>query len=148
LAYKIAQRYYRQVHYVWCTPFLDPSRVARGEEAVPPTSSPLELFRSLRVEVEARDRHSHRIEENRSGILRGSNAKRQAGIIDEREERDIASIVSLAQHGDFRPLLFVIPYAGVESLLSEPSPADKAHPLSAEYIIDALPRDRFDVIEF
>lgn len=148
LAYVIAQRYYRGEHYVWCTPHFDPRHDGWDESAVPPTSSPCEIYRSLAEEVRRGDRHSAKIKENRVGILRGANAKRQAGIISAEQEQTIASIVELAQPRDFRPLIYVIPYAGAADRLREPPPEDKAHPLSAEYIADALPRQYFDVIEF
>lgn len=64
------------------------------------------------------------------------------------QETTIVSIADLADLGDFRPLLYVIPFTSVESEIREPPPEDKAHPLSAEYVIDRLPRASFDVIEF
>lgn len=148
LAYMIGQRYYRNEHYVWCTPHFDPSRAGNLDSAVPPTSSPIEMYRGLAEEVSRRDRHSSKMEENRAGILRGANAKRSDGVIDALQESDIVSIVNLSDKGDFRPLLYVIPYQLVSSLIREPPPEDKAHPLSAEYVIDRLPRSLFDVIEF
>jgi hypothetical protein len=148
LAYMIAQRYYKSEHYVWCTPFFDPRRSGGRDAAVPPTSSPFEVYCSLAEEVARRDRHSRKIEENRVGILRGANAKKQAGVIDEVQEKDIVSIVDQAEIPDFRPLMYVIPYSVVVDRMREPPLEDKAHPLSAEYVIDQLPRDLFDVIEF
>jgi hypothetical protein len=147
LAYMISQRYYGCEHYVWCTPYFDPSRSGDRDSAVPPSSSPFELYRSLASDVARRDHHSKKVEENRAGILRGANAKRQAGIIDEKHEKEIVSIVALADWADFRPLIYVIPYTVVSDRIREPPPEDKAHPLSAEYIVDRLPRDCFDVIE-
>jgi hypothetical protein len=94
LAYMIAQRYYEAEHYVWCTPYFDPRRFGDRDSAVPPTSSPFEVYCSLAEEVSRRDRHSKKVEENRAGILRGANAKRQAAAIDEEQEKEIASIVS------------------------------------------------------
>jgi len=148
LAYMIAKKYYKDEHYVWCTPHFDPRRSGGRDSAVPPTSSPFEVYCSLAEEVARRDRHSKKIEENRAGILRGVNAKRQAGAINEIQEREIVSIVALADQGDFRPLMYIIPYSAIADQIREPPPEDKAHPLSAEYIIDSLPRACFDIIEF
>jgi hypothetical protein len=148
LAYRIAQRYYETEHYVWCTPYFDPRRAGDRDSAVPPTSSPFEVYCSLVEEVARRDRHSAKIKENRAGILRGANVKRQSGVIDAGQEKDIVSIVDLADFGDFRPLMYVIPYSEVIDRMREPPPEDKAHPLSEEYIIDRLPRPLFDIIEF
>lgn len=146
LAYMIAERYYGGDHYVWCTPFFDPRKGA-SDSAVPPTSSPFEMYWGLSEEIRRRDRHSHRVQENRAGVLRGANAKRAAGLIDARQESEIVTIVDLAHDGDFRPIVYVIPFVSVASLVREPPPEEKAHPLSAEYIIDQLPRKLFDVIE-
>ena len=148
LAYMIAQKYYNGEHYVWCTPIFDPRRSGDRDSAVPPTSSPFEVYCSLAEEVARRDRHSRKVEENRAGVLRGANAKRRSGVIDEEQERDIVSIVNQAQLADFRPLMYIIPYSVVIDRMREPPLEDKAHPLSAEYIIDQLPREFFDVIEF
>jgi len=60
----------------------------------------------------------------------------------------IAKVVNLADISDFRPLLLIIPYAAVASLVSVVPPEDRAHPLSTEFIIADLPREVFDVIEF
>ena len=147
LAYMIAQRYYNSEHYVWCTPFFDPKSLTDLDSAVPPTSSPLDVYWRLHDEVSRRDRHSDKIKANRVGILRGANAKKQQGIIDENQEKQIVSIVDLASHEDFLPLLYIIPFSGVAHCVKEPAPEDKAHPLSAEYIIPTLPRRCFDVIE-
>ncbi len=147
LAYMIAGNFYRGDHYVWCTPYFDPRQNGR-DNAVPPTSSPFEMYRALFEEVTRGEQHSSKIAENRVGILRGASAKRRARIITVGEEKRIGAIVRAAQVGDFRPLLYVIPFAPVARRLREPPPEDKAHPLSAEYVIDRLPRSRFDVIEF
>lgn len=146
LAYMISKRYYKDEHYIWCTPYFDPKN--NHDSAVPPTSSPLETYRRLAEEVSHGDKHSQKIKENKAGILRGANAKKMAGIINENQEKEIVSIVDLAEQRDFHPLLYVIPYSLVADKLIEPSPEDKAHPLSAEYIINNLDRSLFDVLDF
>lgn len=147
IAYMIAQRFYNSTHYVWCTPYFDPRQNGR-DTAVPPTSSPFEMYRALFEETSRGERHSNKIAENRVGILRGASAKHAAKTITEEQMKEIAAVVQVAQPGDFRPLLYVIPTSIVAQSLREPAPEDKAHPLSAEYVIDDLPRDNFDVIEF
>jgi hypothetical protein len=146
LSFAIAQKYYNGEHYVWCTPYFDPGSLSDRDSAVALTSSPLEIYLSLAEEVAHPDHPGRRIEENRAGILRGSNTKRQSGEISALQERDIVSIVGLAAHTYFKPLLYVIPYSAVSDRIREPPPGDKAHPLAAEYIIDRLPRSHFDVI--
>jgi hypothetical protein len=147
LAYAIAEQYYGGIHYVWCTPHFDSNAVAPQDYAVPPSSSPSEILLGLSEEVKRGDRHSAKIQANRSGILRGAHNHRNAGNITEAQAAEIASILDQAQVSDYRPLLYVIPYTSVKRLVRALDPAEKAHPLSQEYVIDRLPRAAFDVID-
>jgi hypothetical protein len=146
IAYFIAEEFYQRHHYVWCTPHFDPRQKGR-DSAVPPSSSPFEMYWSLLEATSRGDEHSSKIRENQVGILRGASAKRRAKVINDGQEERIRAVVERAKSMDFRPLLYVIPVANVSKRLREPSPKDKAHPLSAEYVIDDLPREFFDVIE-
>jgi hypothetical protein len=147
LAYMIAERYYDGEHYVWCTPYFDSRQLSPHTMAVPPTSSPAEIYQSLYQEVVRGDRHSSKIKENRIGILRGATVKKDQGVISEKQSLDIGAILDRAETRDFRPLIYVMPYVTVANRLSEVPIADRAHPLSVEYVIDRLPRGDFDVIE-
>ena len=79
--------------------------------------------------------------------MRGAELQRAAGIITKNEKKEILAIVSKAVVRDFRPLLYVIPYGPVASMLKKVAVAHRAHPLSVEYIIERLPRTMFDVIQ-
>jgi hypothetical protein len=146
LAFKIAEKYYGNEHWVWCTPYFD-SQAASGPGIIPPTSCPSDIYHQLWREVKAGDRHSTKVEQNKLGLLQGAAAKRKAKIITPEQEEEVAGIVKAAQLPDFKPLLFIIPVAGVTDRVREVPIADKAHPLSAEYIIPNLPRRCFDIIE-
>lgn len=148
LAYVIGRRYYHGQHYVWCTPHFDPSSIPSVDYTVPPSSSPVEIYRGFREDVNRGDRHSAKIAANRMGILRGVQCKQDAGDINNEQASEIASIVDAAQPRDFRPLIFVIPYHLVHDKVSSVPVGQRAHPLSVEFIIDRLPRDCFDVIDF
>lgn len=147
LAYLIGQRYYGRRHYVWCTPHFDASNVPSVDYTVPPSSSPALIYRTLVRDVRDGDHHSAAIDANKAGILKGVQAKRTAGAIDDKDVEDIASIVEASELRDFSPLIFVMPYDGVESSLAEVPVAQRAHPLSVEFIIEALPRKMFDIID-
>jgi hypothetical protein len=147
LAYHICELFYGQEHYVWCTPAFDPRSVAAYASTVPPTSSPSEVYHSLLQEVVRGDLHSTKIEENRRGILRGADFKRTAGVITQEEQDEIAAVVAAAVARDFRPLLYVIPYSQVASIVKKVAVNQRAHPLSSEYIIERLPRGAFDIIQ-
>ena len=143
----IAEKFYGSEHYVWCTPIFDARTVAAYGPTVPPTSSPAEIYRSLYEEVRRGDRHSAKILENRSGILRGAAFKKKAGVITDGTLEEIKTMVRRSQIQDYRPLLFVIPFQSIETRLKDVPAAKKAHPLSWEYTIESLPRACFDVLE-
>lgn len=148
LAYSIAQRYYKESHYVWCAPVFDATTFPRFATAIPPTSSPSEIYRNLSQEVNRGDRHSDKIKQNKIGIIRGASIRKTNGQITDEIEKDIVAIVNSAETRDFRPLLYVIPFRSVSKIVKEVPVAKRAHPLSQEYIIERLPRRYFDVIEF
>lgn len=148
LAYIIAERYYRHEHFVWCSPFFNSRTISAIDSTTPPSSNPYEIYCNLREEVENGDRHSAKVKENKVGILKGATFKRQAGIISADQERDIVSIVEDAETRDFKPLLYIIPFTFVSSMLIEVPIKDRAHPLSIEYVIESLPRYNFDIVEF
>ena len=147
LGYQIAEEYYGGEHYVWCTTTFDPRAVRAYEATIPPTSSPGEIYHSLLQETSRGDLHSAKIAENKVGILRGADFKRAAGVITPDVQEEIAAVVAGAGPHDFKPLLYVIPFAAVAGLMTRVAVARRAHPLSVEYIIERLPRAMFDVIQ-
>lgn len=141
----IAKSYYGDMHYVWCSPFA--GSFAAFDRIEPPSSSPLKIYRSLHEDVSGGDQHSDKIRQNRIGLIRGASAKRQAGVIDAATERGIVATVERAETLLFQPWLYIIPYAATEEI-AKPVPLEqRAHPFSEEYIIEALPRACFDVVE-
>ncbi|HTS34194.1 MAG TPA: hypothetical protein VMH04_00905 [Candidatus Solibacter sp.] len=114
---------------------------------VPPTSSPYEIYKGLYEEVSRGDRHSAGVARNKVGILRGASVKRGAGVISDAQEKEIASIIGSAETRDFKPLIYVIPYHLVAAQVTDVPVSDRAHPLSAEYVVESLQRGQFDVIE-
>ena len=127
----IAERYYHGEHYVWCAYPFGPDCVRTLDSANPPSSSPGEIYSSLLADVLRGDRHSAMIERNKVGILRGASHKKTIGVIGEKEETEIAAIVDCAQILDFRPVLYIIPYALVSHIVTEVPPSERAHPLSS-----------------
>lgn len=148
LAYRIAQKYYRGIHYVWCAPYFNRWSIPTDEYLNPPSASPAEIYKNL-LEVTAEgDRHSSLIAGNKSGIRHGAIKKREAGVIDDRQLQEINWIVNEAQVADFSPLVFIIPYTeAVARITQEVHPQDKAHPFSAEYLIEKLPRSFFHILK-
>ena len=144
LAYNIGQRYYRGEHYVWCAPCprTDPHGFAN-----PPSSDPISIYWRCHGDVTGGDDHSAYVASNRTGLIRGASVKEQHGVIDKPTQTLIEAVVKKASLQAFSPLLLVIPYASVEALVKHAALDDRANPTSEEYIIEALPRNCFDVLE-
>jgi hypothetical protein len=112
----------------------------------PPSSSPQEIYETLLKEVENNDRHSSKIKQNKAGLRNGATFKHKIGDITNAEKLEIFDKVRLAQISDFKPLLYVIPYPLVGSILSIVPVKQRANPLASEFIIQRLPRSSFDII--
>jgi hypothetical protein len=147
LAYRINQKYYKQKHWVLCSPYRGRGSTATFDTAVPPSSSPFEIYRNLREEVKSAERHSYKIEANKEGLVRGANAKLKKRVISKAIAGEIAAAVKLAVVADFSPVLYVIPYKQVANQVQAVPVEKRAHPLSDEYLIDSLRRADFDIIE-
>jgi hypothetical protein len=147
LSYEISQRYYDGCHYVWCTPYFDPTSRMNPNNSVPPTSSPKAIYWSLLEEVKARDLHSAKISQNRAGIQRGADVKLGAGVIAQAQHTEILEIAAAAQAQDFHPILLIIPAPPIAALLRPVALKDRASLLSEEYIVERLPRQLFDAVE-
>lgn len=141
LAYKIAEQYYSNTHYVWCSPLFNATNTN------PPSSNPIEIYCSLRKDIEGKDHHSSKIEQNKTGIIKGANIKKSKGIITDSQEQDIIDIVTAAELEDFRPLIYIIPTEKVNTIIKPVSYKFKANKFSHEYIIEELPKPLFDVID-
>lgn len=141
LAYKIAQRYYKNVHYVWCTTEFNASKQ-------PPTSNPSKICKRYLEQITTGDRHMKEIENNIIGILRGAKAKFDSGIINKKEYNEIRSIVSAAEYESFFPMLYVIESEKVKNKCVEVSIADRASDDAVEYKVENLTENEFEAIFF
>lgn len=146
LSFVIAEEYYDSKHYVWTSPLFDASLTGSLTIATPPTSTPKDIYLSLLQEVSRGDRHSSKIAEQRDGIVRGAESMRQKSVISDKALTEIKEVVSLAEIWDFRPLIYVISYPLVKHLVRTVAVRERAHPLSEEYVIEALPRSCFEPI--
>lgn len=146
LAYAIAERYYDGVHFAWCSPVYDGTR-ADAHVNIPPNSSPADLYRLLRDEVERGEQHSAVLADKRDGLIRGAATRHAEGMIGDAEFDAIRQTVEKSPLHDFRPVLYLIPFDRVRATAVEASVEERAHPLSIEYKVDPLPRECFDVLE-
>lgn len=145
-AYSVAERYYGGLHYAWCSPVYD-GRMAEFHVNIPPSASPAALYRTILEDTRRGDQYSHAISQNKDGINRGARARRSQGLIGDEEVEEIRWSVERTECRDFRPVLYIIPYDQVKERVVRVPVAERAHPMSVEYRIDALPRTSFDMIE-
>ena len=146
LAYHINQTYYGDIHYVWCSPFFGAANMPSPYRPNPPSSSPQGIYDTLLQAIENGDRHDERVRLNKAGLRRGATFKHGQGEIDDNQRLEILDKVRLAALVDFKPLLYVISYPLVASLLKTVPVKQRANPLADEYIIARLPRSSFDII--
>jgi len=146
MAYGISEQHYGGSHWVWCSPFFKPDATAAA--AMPETAVLALIYSGFRRAVYGGDLHSAWIERNKAGLTKGVEAKRAAGAIDDRKVASLIAAIDAAPIINFRPLLFIIPYAKVKKQLEEVPPHERANPISIEYRILSLSRKHFDVLEF
>ena len=145
LTYNINMTYYGGVHYMWCTPYFG-SNFQSPHFMVPPSSSPLEIYKMLRDEIDGVDLHGTKIKLNKMGVRRGAEIMKARGIIDIDQMREIHAICNKVPPEQFRPLLCIIPRMEAIPYYEQVDVMKKANPLSHEYIVADLPQAAFDVI--
>ena len=132
---------------MWCTPYFG-SDFKSPHFTVPPSSSPLEIYETFRKEIEGADLHETKIRLNRRGIRKGADAMKAIGRISDEEHREIIAISKRAKMHQFIPLLCVISRLEAVPYYKKVEIANRANPLSHEYIVADLPQTAFDVIRF
>jgi hypothetical protein len=143
----ISQFYYKEEHYVWCSPYFNTLSIPASEQTIPPSSLPGKLYKQLYDEITGGELHSDKIKRNKAGIRRGANYKERTGIITAKQRQEIYAIVSRAQILYFKPIIYVIPFPLVRDLIVEVPVNERAHPLSRECRIEKLPRSHFDIVD-
>ena len=145
IAHMIAKHYYNNLHYAWCSPFSGSPIQNAFDRVEPPSSSPLRIYRSLHDDVTAPDLHSDKISQNRSGLIRGASAKRQAGVIDEDGAGDRRR--GRASRDQFLSAVALCHTLRRGRCTREAGSVGTASPsVSEEYIIESLPRAFFDIV--
>jgi len=146
LAYRIAERFYNQTHYVWCVPN-DTRSHPSTHEPVPPTSNPIKIYKSLLQSIAGNDRHCPKIAQNRLGLLHGAEQRFANKEINEHQLEEIISAINDAPLGEFHPVFYVIPYQMVRDRVIHPHVNERASVLSPEVRIDDLRSNEFDILE-
>lgn len=141
LAYKIAKRYYKNIHYVWCTTEFNSSKQ-------PPTSNPATICKRYLEQITTGDRHTKEIENNIAGILKGGKAKLNSGVISKKEYNEIRSIVSAAEYEAFFPILYIVESKKIKDRYVEVVVEERASDDAVEYKIEDLKENEFEIISF
>jgi len=149
LSYRIAEHYYKGRHYVWCAPFLNGDfRSGRGPAIkTPPSADPIQIYYHYLDAVESGDTHSSYIDRNRVGLRRGSGERKKQGVITKRAYNDILEIVEYASLQDFRPIMYIVPFAKVKDSIEAVPPNRKAGVFSQEFIIRDLKEKSFHITQ-
>lgn len=131
---------------MWCTPYFG-SDYQSPHFTVPPSSSPIEIYNTLKNEVNGGDLHNYKIRLNKKGIRRGADIMLKLGRITQESFDEIIAITKKATNEQFRPLLCVISRVEAIPYYQKVNVNDKANPLSHEYILSNLPHTIFDIIK-
>lgn len=144
----IQERFRGDVHYVWCSESFDSQTVGRYSllSQVAPSSNPADIYRELKSAVQRNDQHCHKINEQKMSFKSLAVAWATAGEISVEEKDEIIYMVDNATFDNWRPLVYVIPRAMVESRL-QVVPVNLRASFGQEYIINDLLRHEFDIIE-
>jgi hypothetical protein len=143
----LGETYYGGRHFVWCSPYFEYSSQAALLAPAPPTSTPKEIYQNLAMEVERGDRHSAKIKESRSGLLKGAKYRLDDGVISLVQFEEIRYIINVASITDFQPLLYVINYGSVSANLIVVPVNKRASPVCIEYQLTQLERKDFEALE-
>jgi len=141
LAYEINEKYYKGNHFVWCAPLFD-------TENSPPSANPKDLFSRISQDVIKGDLHSPLIDQNKAGLRRGAENRKNQGLITLKDENEILSIIDNATIQVFRPVLYIIDRNKIKKRLENVTVGQRAGILSEEFKIDKLRTDEFDIIDF
>lgn len=142
----IHSRYLGDVHFVWCSPVFDPRRLGAEDHGslIAPSSSPAAIFKELSAAVNNRERHNER----KLSLIARTEDWRAKGLISGRQADDVLFIINDNEISNWRPLLYIIPVAGIDHQRIERVPLADCAGYGDEYIIRDLAGSEFDRIQF
>lgn len=144
----ISELYARNTHYVWCSEFFDSTTMDRYSvrSQIAPSSNPADIYRTLRDSVIRRDQHCYKIREQKVSLKNLALKWEEDRTITLEQKQEIIYLVDHASFEDWRPLIYVIPRAPVESRLKIVPMSQRAS-IGIEYIVPDLERSEFDILE-
>lgn len=144
----IQERFRGDIHYVWCSEFFDSKSLPRysSSSQIAPSSNPADIYLDLKGAVQRKDEHSYKINEQKLSLKNLAIKWEASGEISTDDKEEIIYRVDKASFDDWRPLIYVVPRALVETRM-QPVPPTKRASFGPEYIIPDLKRSEFDIIE-
>jgi hypothetical protein len=135
-------------HFAWCSPVFSGEKLGRYMIGAnqPPSSDPSSIYQSLSKAIERSDGHDPKIISQRATLSALAVEWHTNGRITADDRDDIVTILSMATFAEWKPLIYVIPYAPVASRVQLVPRARRAS-LEPEYIIPDLVTGEFDIIE-
>lgn len=111
LKYVIQKEFQGDQHYVWCSDVFRASSTSRYslQSQIPESSSPADVYESLRRDVKSLDRHSTKIESTKASLKRLAVQWHEAGTVEDDQRDEIVALVDGAEFAQWRPLIYVIP---------------------------------------
>jgi hypothetical protein len=150
IKFDIYQRYRGERHWVWCSDFYDARKyyLHRGAGRMPPSSNPAEIYENLKASVDRPDFHCPTIVRVQLSLKERALEWVKDGSLTHIDAQDIIYQLDHAAITDWRPLLYVVHRASVESRLVEVPPDKRANPTSMEWTLADLAPPEFDVLGF
>ena len=120
-------------------------RYAIGSDQ-PASSDPATIYRQLHNAVKTRDGGDAKIASQKKVLKALASKWEMDGIIDEDQRDEIVAMVSTSEIVDWRPLIFVIPYAAVAKRVRSIDRRKRASH-DPEYVVPDLVEGEFHIIE-
>lgn len=142
------QQTYLDSHHVWCSPTFEAHTRDRYSAGAgqPASSDPCSIYRDLCRCVANPDDHDPKINSQRSTLMSLAVTWEASGAISSTDRDDIIATVQAAKFRDWRPLIYLIPYAGVAPRVQIVDRQRRASH-EFEYIVPDLKRSEFEIIE-
>jgi hypothetical protein len=148
LKFRLQDRY-RGEHHVWCSPAFSAEKLGKYSlgSNTPASSDPASIYRELLdAAIRRPDGHNAKILSQKATILALAVDWCNANYITASERDDITAVVGMVPIDHWRPLLFVIPYAGVAGRVQEVLASQRAS-MEPEFIIPDLKPSEFGIVE-
>jgi len=104
------------------------------------------IYRDLHYAVRNSDGHASKILEQKKVLMALATEWCSLGQLSESDRDEIIAVVTMAPFQEWRPLLLIIPHAGVADRVQR-VPRGKRAGSEPEYILPDLKRHEFDIVE-